>query len=819
MRTNNKNNPCQLVTRLIFVLICSFNSNLLFANQSYLSHSIVDNQLIVTTSKGLVKLSALEKGMMEVQVIQNDIEQMPSFAKQAKLNRLPMATKNSESMLIAINGKLSAKLNKADLSIHFYYENNHLTTQSDYFQSPKKRGFHFTLDDKEKILGGGQRVLGMDRRGHRLPLYNKAHYGYTTESNQMYFGMPLVWSSKKYGILFDNSASGYLDIGKTESNQLTFEAVGGRSAYLIFAGADYPSMLNSYVDITGKQPLPPRWAFGNYASRFGYRTEKEVRETVAQFQKKGFPLDTIIIDLYWFGPDIKGHVGNLDWDKKAFPNPVSMINDLKKQGIKTILITEPFILSSSSKWDDAVANGVLAKNDKGEPKRFDFYFGNTGLIDVFDSKAQQWFWGIYKELFAQGVAGTWGDLGEPEVHPDDAIHYLSDVGKTYRGDEIHNAYGHQWAKMVFENQRKLQPETRPFIMMRAGFAGSQRYGMIPWTGDVSRSWDGLKPQVELALQMGLSGMAYTHSDLGGFAGGEKFDKEMYIRWLQYGVFQPVYRPHAQDNIAPEPIFHDEETQAILREYIKLRYRLLPYNYTLAYENSTSGMPLMRPVFFEDESDLNLIDIKDQYLWGNAFLVSPITQSETNVHSMKLPEGVWFDFWNDTKYQGNQTIEFPVDLNRLPVLVRAGEFIPMVNDMASTAHYSSEKLNLHYYADNSVASSHGQMYEDDGESFGTIESSQHELLDFKSSQNKDGLRINLQRNGGVYSGMPSSREIRLIIHNIEKAPNKLSFDKNNFKLAAMDKSIAVGEYSYDSQKKLVTLLFNWDHAPLQLAIEY
>ena len=190
-------------------------------------------------------------------------------------------------------------------------------------------------------------------------------------------------------------------------------------------------------------------------------------------------------------------------------------------------------------------------------------------------------------------------------------------GITATGDEVHNAYGHKWAEQVYQHQQHLAPNKRPFIMMRSGFVGSQRYGMIPWTGDVSRSWDGLKPQVELSLQMGLFGLGYTHSDLGGFAGGEVFDPQMYIRWLQYGIFQPVFRPHAQDNIAPEPVFHKGKTKDILRTYVELRYAMLPYNYSLAFENSLTGMPLMRPMFFEDEADLSLIDEKDQYFWGDA----------------------------------------------------------------------------------------------------------------------------------------------------------------------------------------------------------
>ena len=205
------------------------------------------------------------------------------------------------------------------------------------------------------------------------------------------------------------------------------------------------------------------------------------------------------------------------------------------------------------------------------------------MVDVFDKQAQDWFWQYYQKLAEQGVTGWWGDLGEPEVHPGDALHNLN--GVKVKADTVHNVYGHQWAEMVYERLLKFQPETRPFVLMRSGFIGSQRYGMVPWTGDVSRSWGGFKPQVELALQMSLLGLSYIHSDLGGFAGDSPIDSELYIRWLQYGVFQPVYRPHAQENAKPEPIFHDKETKDILREYVKLRYRLMPYIYSLSIENS------------------------------------------------------------------------------------------------------------------------------------------------------------------------------------------------------------------------------------------
>ncbi len=805
---------------LAVVLLSSYTLLEKRLSHGYISHHFEDDSLIIQSEFGEVKFTALPGDSLEVHYLQTGIRQLPSYAKDESLQTAKLRVEEHKSTLSLVNGDLTAVIEKSDLSVSYYHNSIHMVTQNEYFLNNQKRGFNFEIDDTEKIMGGGERVLGMNRRGHRMPLYNRAHYGYTTESNQMYYGLPVVLSNKHYAVLFDNSASGYLDIGKTEKNTLSFEAVGGRTAYIVFAGQTYPELINHYVDVTGKQPLPPRWAFGNFASRFGYRTEQEVRDTVDRFLDEDFPLDAIILDLYWYGADIKGHVGNLDWNKETFPTPEKMIDELDAKGIKTILVTQPFVLSTSNRWQNAVDNKVLAKNENGEPQRFDFYFGNTGLIDVFDDNARDWFWDKYVNIFDDGVAGTWGDLGEPEVHPDDIVHYLSDTQSTARGDEVHNAFGHQWAKMIFQNQRKLQPQTRPFIMMRAGFAGSQRFGMIPWTGDVERSWDGLKPQVELSLQMGLLGLAYTHSDLGGFAGGEVFDREMYIRWLQYGVFQPVYRPHAQDHIASEPVFQDQLTRDITREFIKLRYRLLPYIYTLAYQNSTTGMPLMRPLFFEDETDPKLFDIKDTYLWGDAFLVSPIVNPGETSHDVVLPQGVWFDYWSDTRYFGNTTAQIPVSLETIPVLVRAGSFIPMVDALMTTRDYSSENLTLHYYADESVSQSSGQMYEDDGHSFGAIEKGRYELLHFSSLQEKGKLHIELSRDGQAYPDMPQNRSVKIVVHNWTHTPGSIVFD--DAELAAVSSleqlSTTAQAYFYDAISHQLTALVHWQHQDARLSIQ-
>ena len=776
-----------------------------FQQQSYLHHQVIDDTLVITTTIGQVKLTALAGDAIEVFYLESNVEQLPSFSKNNSLvHQIPEIEITEQSIKFS-NGDLLALVNKNNLTIRFYRDKELLTEQMAYFRSDNKRGFDFKLTEHEKILGGGQRVLGMNRRGHRMPLYNRAHYGYGLTSNQMNFSLPMIMSNKKYSILFDNTAKGNLDIGKTTKDTLSFEAVSGRTAYIVFSGNSYPNLIKHYVEVTGKQPMPPRWALGHFLSRFGYRTENEVRNIVQRTIEEGFPVDAIILDLYWFGPDITGHMGNLAWDKTAFPTHQDMLDDLIELGVMPILVTEPFILTNSLKWSDAVENKALITNDQGEPYRYDFYFGNTGLIDVFDESSRQWFWDIYADLFNQGVAGTWGDLGEPEVHPDDSLHYVSEIDRNVRADAVHNAYGHQWAKLVYENQIKLQPNKRPFIMMRSGFAGSQRYGMIPWTGDVDRSWLGLKPQVELSLQMGLLGMAYTHSDLGGFAGAKVFDSEMYIRWLQYGVFQPIYRPHAQDHIASEVVLHDQQTKDILREYIKLRYQLLPYNYTLAYQNSTTGMPLMRPVFFEDEDNVELIDIKDSYLWGDSFFVSPITNAGITSKSINLPKGRWFNFWTDQIYEGNQSIEVDVDLTTIPVFVRAGSLIPMVADLMSTKDYSSENLILHYYADESVVDSKGEMFEDNGIAFDSIAKNEFELLKFEAKHHNNTLTIVLSRTTESYANMSKNRAIKVVIHQWLKKPDEISFAGKS------------REFKYDKAKQQLTVNIEWDHQQSELFV--
>ncbi|MFD1314833.1 glycoside hydrolase family 31 protein [Namhaeicola litoreus] len=667
----------------------------------------------------------------------------------------------SDQVILNTSG-LKVIVEKSPFQISYLYKENYLISEKlGYVKTDSLETIEFNLTPDEILYGGGERVLGMNRRGHHLELYNKAHYGYENHSELMNYTMPLVLSSQLYMLHFDNAPIGFLDLDSQKNNTLSYKTIKGRKAYQVIAGSAWEEIIDQYTQLTGRQPLPPRWALGNFSSRFGYHSEKEVRNTVQKFLDEKIPLDAVVIDIYWFGKDIKGHMGNLSFLKDSFPSPKKMIRDFKKKGVKTILVTEPFILTTSKRWEEASKNNYLGKDVKGDPFVYDFYFGNTGLIDIFDPKAGRWFWNIYKDLTKDGVSGWWGDLGEPEVHPSDLIH------ATGTADEVHNIYGHEWAKLIYNGFQKDFPNERPFILMRSGYSGSQRYGLIPWSGDVSRSWGGLQAQPEIALQMGMQGLGYMHSDLGGFAGAETFDPELYTRWLQYGVFQPVFRPHAQEHIAAEPVFHDDKTKLLAKKAIELRYSLLPYNYTMAFKNNQTGIPLMRPVFFEEPKNKNLLVNSQTYLWGDHFLVYPVLESKKATTDIYFPNtSNWFDFYTDEKYEKGKSYSIKIKEDQIPVFVRGGAFIPMIKPIQSTDLYEIKEFELHFFFDPTVAQGEDFLYHDDGKSTQTFEAGKFEKIHFKSTYTANELKISITEEIGKYFNS-NKKTAELIIHQISQ----------------------------------------------------
>ncbi len=355
------------------------------------------------------------------------------------------------------------------------------------------------------------------------------------------------------------------------------------------------------------------------------------------------------------------------------------------------------------------------------------------------------------------------------MHPKELMH-----GRK-KADHVHNIYGHTWAQLVAEGYKKDFPTQRPFILMRAGYSGSQRFGLIPWSGDVNRTWGGLQSQPEIALQMGMQGLGYMHSDLGGFA-GENLDDELYTRWLQYGVFQPIFRPHAQEDVPSEPIFRSEKAKSLAKKAIELRYEFLPYNYNLAFQNSKTGAPLMRPLFFEESENRELYNYSKTYLWGPDILVSPILEAGKTSQEVYFPKGnKWFDFYTDEVYDGGKMQTVAVNEETLPTFVRAGAIIPLGLPYKSTAVNFGSQWNIHYYFDENSKITQETFYHDVGPSMrNSMDKGNYVLNHFKVETGMQKITIELENEYGSHV-MTNGNTITFVVHNISKQPKGIKID--------------------------------------------
>lgn len=777
----------------------AFNDDILIPLQGYVPPVIVersfdfdkrkildylnrDSIIDIITDHGLTQIIVYNNNIIEVIHHKQSVAETDISDAVIMKSEMPLySVYESDNWLNIKTDSLSLAIHKDPFFVSFIFEGDTiLREERGLYKTNENDGLRFEISENEKLYGLGERANTFNLTGYRYELYNRPKYGYEYGARNINYSVPLVVSSKKYLMFFDNPQKGYADIGETEKGILEWGAIGGTMNYFIVAGSTFKSISSQYAKLTGSQPLPPIWALGNLQSRMGYRSQFELDSIVDLTLREDFPLDAKIIDLYWFGDSLQGTMGRLDWYKPNWPEPKKMISDLRKKGVKTVLITEPYILDSLSNFKIADSLGILAVDSNGESYiNREFYFGDGALIDIFKPTAGDWFWEQYQKQIEIGVAGWWGDLGEPESHPSDQLH----VNGT--ADEVHNIYGHYWHKMLFDNYRKHYPDARLFNLNRAGYAGSQRYSIYPWTGDVSRSWGGLKAQIPLMLHMGLSGLPMIHSDAGGFAQGA-VDNELYTRWLQMSCFSPILRPHGS-GIPSEPVYFNDTTKHVVRNFMKSRYKLLPYIYTLAAEAKIHGYPIVRPLFYEFPLDSTTYNIEFEYMFGDDILVAPVVEEGIIDMNVYLPKGVrWYNYFTDIQYDGGKWDNMKLDIETIPIFIKSGSFIPTIPYHPNTDDYNTSELTFTYYFDHSGKNNVYTLFSDDGVTYGTIEDNAYQLITIKRekvSDNKNVYTISKYHND--YLGEPLVKDITLEIVGLNKSDIKklllngddLTFGKN------------------------------------------
>ncbi len=572
------------------------------------------------------------------------------------------------------------------------------------------------IQEDEHFYGLGERAFGLDLRGRRYENWNTDPRTYQVGQDPIHLCIPTLLGlhsggDQAYAIFFDNTFRGYFDLGERDSDILSFGAENGPLRYYFIYGPETPDVLDRYTELTGRTPLPPLWMLGYHQSRWSYHPEARVRKLARDFrQVYHVPCDAIHLDIHYMD-DYRCFT----WDAQRFPDPVKQIDDLHEQGFKVITIIDPGIKADHeySVCRDGLERDVFCQYPDGETLfKGPVWPGDCYFPDFTAPRVRAWWGDLYQTLVADGVDGFWNDMNEPAIFglrsttlPAFIQHDLD--GRSGRHAEAHNVYGMQMARATVEGLRKIRPNERPVCITRSGWAGVQRYAMS-WTGDNRSDWEHLWLSMPMLMNLGLSGLAHTGPDIGGysrFASGELF-----TRWLQMGVFLPFLRSHTfVHSPDQEPWSWGQPYLDINRRYIELRYRLLPYLYTVLWQCHRAGRPVVRPLFWDYQRDEETYTLDDQFLCGDAFLVAPVVEEGAEEREVYLPEGVWYDFWTGQLYEGPAHIIAEAPLERLPLFVRAGSIAPMWPVMQYVGERPVEQLTLHIYPGDGES----VLYEDDG----------------------------------------------------------------------------------------------------------
>lgn len=711
---------------------------------------------------------------------------------------------DEETVYIRITGGTEVRVAKASMLVSFYDNDNLLLSESTGLVNSSDGGnsrVGFAANGEEAFYGAGYNGDFVNLDGKSMEMNNSQKGGWSQgTAAPLNICIPYYVSTKGYGVFFDSNYRGASIMANTNgSSYMTSSPTP--VAYYYCGGGSMEKAMQNYHLLTGRQPLPPYWALGYISSKFSFIDETETRATITKTREKNIPIDGVVLDLSWQGGS-KGTsgtygMGYLDWDPDNFSNKEFMVQTLLDDDVHTVAICEPFFNSAgnaSANYNYLKNQGWLADERVTANGNMNWISGNSeipvGLIDASNPEAMDWFAGKLLAHSAKGLSAWWFDLGEPEAYTE---HY---EGNTHHAggtpSEVHNEFGNLWTgaaytklalseeKAYTKNGEVKLKDMRHMTLPRSGTAGMQRYGAMPWTGDIKRSWGGLQAEVPALVSAAMSGVSFLGSDIGGFTADNGFvDADIYRRWIQLGVFYPMLRTHSATK--PEVWQADyDRVRDDVRDAINLRYAYLPYTYTQAYNQTAHGAPIARPINFDDkENPLKNADCIDEYLWGPDILVAPVLTSN-DTREIKFPAGDWLDM-NDFKtvHEGYSSYTATVPKNRLAHFMRRGSLVTRYKQETykNTATIEHDKIVVDYFPlyDNTLT--HGYFYDDDKTGVDNVRNGHHLLTHFVASaspsSDKNSMAISIGREGDGWEGMPESYDLTFRIRDFRVDPSSLS----------------------------------------------
>jgi alpha-glucosidase len=627
----------------------------------------------------------------------------------------------------------------------------------------------------EHYFGCGERTGELDKTGTQQLFWNvDPPRGQTALQNNLYASIPftLVLSERQaWGFFLDSTTRVEFDLAHDDPERAWFGAGSGDLVYYVFSGPTPSDVLARYTDLTGHTPLPPLWALGNGQSRFSYETADEVRHIARSFRERDIPCDTLYFDI-----DTLDGYRVFTWNPVGFPDPAGLLAELRDMGFHAVSIVDAGVKVDAgySVYTEGKARDLFCKTPEGDDYQNVVWPGICAFPDFTNPETRAWWGDKHKPLLDAGVDGIWCDMNEPGLFippnstmPPDVVH--PGGGKAQSHLQVHNAYGSLMAQATREGLSRLQPERRPFVISRSGYAGIQRHALL-WTGDNSSTWEHLTMSLSQLQNLGLSGVGWTGVDIGGYYGDTT--GELLTRWTEFGIFQPFYRNHSEKTTRrQEPWLFGEPYESISRDMLKLRQRLLPYLYTLFEECHRTGAPILRPLFWAYPRDASTYSMDDEFMCGDALLVAPVTRPGVEHRHVYLPAGTWFHYWTGVRIDGPAHTLAHAPLGRPAIYVRANTAVPMGPEMSYAGQNEADPLTFVLYP--FEGSGGATLYEDAGDGYEQLNgfyARRATLCEVEAGR----IRIAMGEQEGAF--VPARRHVRLELREIGPEPVSVQLGK-------------------------------------------
>jgi alpha-D-xyloside xylohydrolase len=657
----------------------------------------------------------------------------------------------SADQVTLATGSLRIAVARKDSSIVFYdARGRKLAQENDRTLTPVERNgektyqlerFSNMWDTQEAFYGLGQ---------HQAGVFNWRGESVDIVQDNTNISVPLLLSSNGYGIFWNNPSRTRFNNRFVHAFYISSEVADQMDYYFLY-GPGFDRVISAYRELTGGVPLFGKWAYGYWQSKNRYDSQAEILSVAKRYRAEHIPLDNIVQDWFWWNT-----MGEPVWNKN-YPEPQAMVEELHRENVHLMVSVWPYFRAGSPVYDDMDRKGLFIDKTRVAG----FHPAGMALYDAFNPVARRYYWDLMEQaLFRIGVDAWWLDTTEPETEGREESILLHDRTAAGSGARYANLFPLMTTAAVYEGQRAASDRKRVFILSRSAFAGTQRNATAVWSGDVDPNWETFRRQVPAGLNYSLSGNPYWTTDIGGFVVANPDDpayRELYTRWFEFAAFTPIFRAHGTRSTDQNEIWsYGEKTQAILTRYDRLRYRLLPYIYSLAWKTTRENYTLMRALPMDFPEDPRVLNIGDQFLFGPSLLVAPVSEPDAETRRLYLPAGRWYRFWNGESVEGGRAMDVPAPLEEMPVYVRAGSILPLGPAVEYALERPGDSLELRIYAGRDGDFT---LYEDEGDNY-DYEKGVYATIPMHWNDSARTLTIGARK--GTYPGMPPARVFRIVL---------------------------------------------------------